>query len=1056
MKVGKIKTALFLGNLIFSFLVSMIIIDVGEVWATPTKVLVDPKTSVAEPGESFVININISEVTDLMTYTVRIDFNSAILYSNSTMLKEGPFLNDSGPTTWTPSSDVGYVEGACELPSGIGASGSGTLFNATFQVLAKGKSNLALTVTSLMNKDWSDISYETEDGVFYTRSPKAVFTYRPEKENVLFNASESVDYNGYIVSYEWNFDDGTTATETDPMITHAYATGGTYNVTLTIIDNETLTDSTWREVSLATIYLDPSSKDVERGETFTIDINIAAVTNLSTWEFKLAWNPDIIRLNNPDLVQEGPFLKNVGPTSGLYKAFIPQFPASPREMIVGCMLLEPGVGATGSGTLANVTFWVKNDAKGHTVLDLFDTELLDPFVYPIAHASAGGFIKTRYPKASFMIDYVDRLRRNPIVNETLTFNATASYDPNGYIVNYEWNLGDGNIITGNYPVVTHTYTRNDTYIVSLTVTDSESLTDTVSETEDGKKAVVVDLHDIAIVEVKPDKTLAGPGAYVYVNVTIVNKGSVAESFNVTVYYMNTTGENTVIPFQYDPLLKMNMTLDLPSGANVTIQFTWNTTDVVWNITEVPESDYALWANASLIHPSLHTFVSDWETLQGDNMFVDGNVTLSSGIPVAHFSFTPSKPIVDERVVFNALRSKDGRPGRIVKYAWEFGDGKSENTTDPIATYIYNKTGTYRVKLTVYDDEGNTGTAQNTIIVGLHDLIITSVKVDPTKAEIGQRIEITVTIQNNGTFLEIFDVTVYYDENVIEKLKGLALSAKENATQVFTWSTAGVSSRNYIIKVFVAPVEGERNTINNVFVADIVTIEKRPSAISMSISKGTIKIGESVVINASLTPAMEKVNLTIYSSLNNGLWKNITISQTDSNGRLIYNWTPAEVGVYRVRASWVGDDSTLAAVSEIETLLVEKRLSTISLSVTPKAIQPGGRVFLNGSIIPEPDQANVTLSYSLEDGNWIDIITVELDADSKFLHTWTPAEVGVYRVRASWVGDDSTLAALSEIQILTVETGELISPPILYGGVAVALIAVAAIVIYLMRGRFRKS
>ncbi|MDH5690975.1 MAG: PKD domain-containing protein, partial [Candidatus Bathyarchaeota archaeon] len=54
------------------------------------------------------------------------------------------------------------------------------------------------------------------------------------------------------------------------------------------------------------------------------------------------------------------------------------------------------------------------------------------------------------------------------VNETITFNAADSYDPDGYIVNYSWDFGDGNTATG--VTVSHAYSDNGSYSVTLTVT----------------------------------------------------------------------------------------------------------------------------------------------------------------------------------------------------------------------------------------------------------------------------------------------------------------------------------------------------------------------------------------------------------------------------------------------------------------------------------------------------------------------------------------------------------------------------------------------------------
>ena len=49
------------------------------------------------------------------------------------------------------------------------------------------------------------------------------------------------------------------------------------------------------------------------------------------------------------------------------------------------------------------------------------------------------------------------------------FDGSASYDPNGTIVSYEWGFGDGN--TGSGETTSHHYATPGTYTVTLTVTD---------------------------------------------------------------------------------------------------------------------------------------------------------------------------------------------------------------------------------------------------------------------------------------------------------------------------------------------------------------------------------------------------------------------------------------------------------------------------------------------------------------------------------------------------------------------------------------------------------
>lgn len=64
---------------------------------------------------------------------------------------------------------------------------------------------------------------------------------------------------------------------------------------------------------------------------------------------------------------------------------------------------------------------------------------------------------------------------NGVVGEVITFDATSSSDPDGKIVKYVWNFGDGNTITEETPTITHTYSTSDEYIVILTVVDDHGI-----------------------------------------------------------------------------------------------------------------------------------------------------------------------------------------------------------------------------------------------------------------------------------------------------------------------------------------------------------------------------------------------------------------------------------------------------------------------------------------------------------------------------------------------------------------------------------------------------
>jgi PKD repeat protein/rubrerythrin len=81
---------------------------------------------------------------------------------------------------------------------------------------------------------------------------------------------------------------------------------------------------------------------------------------------------------------------------------------------------------------------------------------------------------TRRPIAKF---YVNKL--GAITGETLTFDATPSTDPDGEILLYLWDFGDGEFAYGGKDqcTVTHSYSIPGTYGVILTVRDNDDLID---------------------------------------------------------------------------------------------------------------------------------------------------------------------------------------------------------------------------------------------------------------------------------------------------------------------------------------------------------------------------------------------------------------------------------------------------------------------------------------------------------------------------------------------------------------------------------------------------
>jgi len=220
----------------------------------------------------------------------------------------------------------------------------------------------------------------------------------------------------------------------------------------------------------------------------------------------------------------------------------------------------------------------------------------------------------RPPAASFT-----ESAQSVIVGQTITFNATTSYDPDGSIVLYHWDFGDGTNTTGI--TAQHAYSSSGVYTVTLTVTDNDGTTDTAT----AQKTVEI---------TPPVATFTESAQTVYTAETI--------TFNASDSY---DPDGTITNYYWD----------FGDGTN--------TTGIIVNHAYADNGNYTV----TLI-------VTD------DNGAIDSTTatkTVLNRSPIASFTETAETVLTGEVINFNASTSYD-LDGTIVSYYWDFGDGT--NTT----------------------------------------------------------------------------------------------------------------------------------------------------------------------------------------------------------------------------------------------------------------------------------------------------------------------------------------------------------------------------------------
>jgi len=248
---------------------------------------------------------------------------------------------------------------------------------------------------------------------------------------------------------------------------------------------------------------------------------------------------------------------------------------------------------------------------------------------------------------------------SPNVLETVVFNATCSYDSDGWIANYTWDFGDSNVTTVVNPIIVHHYGSFGNYTVVLTVVDNDGLTNSTS------KLMWVREHPVARFAYLPSYPLV------------------------------------------DEVVVFNATESTPDGG-VIVSYAWNFGDS--NVTTVADPvithRYDSYGNYPVV-----LNVTDSE---GKWDVVPKSLTVRAH-PHADFTWLPHYPeACHDNVTFDASASTPNG-GIIVSYEWDFGDG-TPHEFGGIVIHKFAEARIYSVSLTVIDSEGLSDSVQKLVEV----------------------------------------------------------------------------------------------------------------------------------------------------------------------------------------------------------------------------------------------------------------------------------------------------------------------------------------------------
>jgi len=202
--------------------------------------------------------------------------------------------------------------------------------------------------------------------------------------------------------------------------------------------------------------------------TWTVEVSGYNVPN-GPQPFALVVDGTFGPVDNPPSVS----LVNPADDSTVSGSVTIQVDATDAEDAAGTLTVEVAIDG---GAWQATTY---NSASGYYELD-WDTTAVADGSHTIDARATDSAANTGY--ASQVTVTVDNVDEPPTASFTYTctdltcdFDGSGSSDPDGTIVSYEWDFGDG--ATGSGITVSHTYVAAGDYTVMLTVTDDDGATD---------------------------------------------------------------------------------------------------------------------------------------------------------------------------------------------------------------------------------------------------------------------------------------------------------------------------------------------------------------------------------------------------------------------------------------------------------------------------------------------------------------------------------------------------------------------------------------------------
>lgn len=529
---------------------------------------------------------------------------------------------------------------------------------------------------------------------------------------------------GTPISWTWDFGDGTPLSNTHNP-SHTYTTAGSYTVTLVAFGGSGCSDTITHTVAVNPVpTADFSFASVCTNDTMFFNSTSFGAPTTFSWSFGdgLSDNADNPA---PHHVYTAAGTYNVTLTAGYatgctsssaipvtaYPLTVPGFTATTSCLNVTTAFTDATTGAPSQWN------WDFGDAGAGATIQDPSHLYAAPGTYPVKLVTQNAFGCKDSVTISITV--------NPLPAAAFTFdtvcngNATAFINQSAASASWSWDFGDGSpISTANSP--THTYAAPGTYPVTLIAATALGCTDTITH------SVIVNPNPVAAytattacftyATVFTDQStsalswswnfgdgspLAGTASPVY---TYPAAGNYNAALTVTNSFGCTNTVTQVVAVKPVPVAAFSGTTECLGQATVfsdqttgsPVSWSWDFGDATAaGTTQNPAHTYTAAGSYNV------TLIASGGSGCSDTI---SNTITVNPVPAAAFSF--ASVCTNDTMFFSSTSA--GTPDT---FAWNFGDGFSDNTGNASPQHVYTTAGTYNVTLTAgYGATGCTSSA----------------------------------------------------------------------------------------------------------------------------------------------------------------------------------------------------------------------------------------------------------------------------------------------------------------------------------------------------------